>query len=77
MKNRNVFQQFWLLIQITTFCYKSDVLSHDNLSAVSSAQIIEQNLTQNIIKDTIKAEKKEMHQDRILTNSRVNGTLRR
>ena len=32
-------------------------------------------LTQKIIRETIKVEKKKMDQDSILTNSRVNGTL--
>ena len=32
-------------------------------------------LTQKIIRETIKVEKKKMDQDGILTNSRVNGTL--
>ena len=34
-------------------------------------------LTLNIIRETIKVEKKEMDKDRILTHSRVNGTLRK
>ena len=32
-------------------------------------------LTQKIIRETIKVEKKKMDQDGSLTNSRVNGTL--
>ena len=34
------------------------------------------NLTENIIRETIKVERKEMDQDRILTHSRFNDTLR-
>ena len=42
----------------------------------SSSTSSDSNFPQNIIRETIKAEKKEMNQDRILKHSRVNGTLR-
>ena len=64
------FHNFKIKIQLifSTCCEKSDGLSHDELRA--------QNLTQNIIRETIKVAENEMDQDRIPTHSRVNGTLR-
>ena len=43
----------------------------------SSIISLDSNLTSNIIRETIKVEKKEMVQDRILRHSRINSTLRR
>ena len=55
MKNRNIFHNFGLkdqIIKIYTCCDRSDGFSHNELKAVSSAQI-----TQNIIRETIEVEK--------------------
>ena len=78
MRNRDIFQQFWFLRSnynsdaISTCCDKSDGLSRHEWRAVSSAQIAilhKHNQGDNW-------SKKRDGSDRILTQSRVNGTLR-
>ena len=81
MENRNIFQKtliFKIKLQFigylnllqrvkwfVTWWLESSIISSDS------------NLTQNIIREIIKVEKKEMDQDRILTHSRLkHGTLR-
>ena len=60
--------------QITNYCNKSDGLSHDELRALSSAQIAILHRTSSGRK--LKYEKKETNEDRILKHCRFNGTLR-
>ena len=62
----------WLAI--STCCDKSGGLSHDKLRTVSSAHIGILHRTSS--GSQLQMKEKEMDQDRILTHSRVNGTLR-